>query len=411
MNAEILCVGTELLLGDTINTNAAHIARELAACGIGCYYQTVVGDNPERLKTTLEHAFSRADMVITTGGLGPTYDDLTKETVAAYFGREMLLHEESLQRLKETFKRFNRPMTENNVKQAYMPAGAFVLPNDRGTAPGLALEADGKVVIMLPGPPREMLAMLENHARPYLRRLSHTTLVSHNIHLFGIGESALENDLRPYMQAHSNPTIAPYAKEGEVLLRVTASAADADAANALARPVIDELCARYPEFVYGVDTNSLENALVLALAERNRTIAVAEDVTGGYVGKRIYDIKASSGVYRCGLTAVSDELRMRLLGLAAWPEKGPSEEKALAMARAVRALSGADIGCAVTGVAEAADALPGKPVGHVCFAIASDAMETAMTRELSVNYADDREYIRYRASSQALHLALRAARA
>ena len=411
MNAEILCVGTELLLGDTVNTNAAFIAKELAACGIGCYYQTVVGDNPERLKTTLEHAFSRADIVITTGGLGPTYDDLTKETVAAYFGRDMVLHEESLERVKEFFKRLGRPMTENNIKQAYMPDGAHVFSNDRGTAPGLALEGDGKIVIMLPGPPREMRGMVENHARPYLRRLSQTTLVSHNIHMFGIGESALENDLRPYMQSHSNPTIAPYAKEGEVLLRVTASAADSDAANALARPVIDELCARYPQYVYGIDTDSLENTLVLALAERGRTIAVVEDATGGYVSKRICDIKTSSGVYLCGINAAPDMLKERLLGLPLRFKAGPSEEKAMAMARAVRALSGADIGCAVTGIAEAKDALPDKPVGRVCFAVTSDAMEATLTRELSVGYADEREYIRYRGSSQALHLALKAARA
>lgn len=410
MNAEILCVGTELLLGDITNTNASYIARELAACGIFCYYQTVVGDNPDRLRATLEHAFSRADIVITTGGLGPTYDDLTKETVAAYFGREMTLHEESLRRLEETFKRFNRPMTENNIKQAYMPAGALVLPNDQGTAPGLALEADGKIVIMLPGPPREMRAMFDCYARPYLRRLSRTTLISHNIHLFGIGESALENDLRPYMRAHSNPTIAPYAKEGEVLLRVTASATDSAAADALARPVIDELCARYPQFVYGVDTDSLENTLMLELARRNLTIAVVEDVTSGYVSKRICDIKISSGIYLCGINAASDTLKARLLGLDAWSEEGPSEAKALAMARAVKALSGAAIGCAATGIAEAKDALPGKPVGHVCLAAVSDTAETAVTHELSVNYADDREYIRYRASSYALHLALQAVR-
>ncbi|MDL2210455.1 competence/damage-inducible protein A [Desulfovibrio sp. OttesenSCG-928-O18] len=413
MNAEILCVGTELLLGDTVNTNAAFIARELAACGIGCYYQTVVGDNPERLKSTLEHAFSRADMVITTGGLGPTYDDLTKETVAAYFGREMVLHEESLEQLKAFFNRVGRPMAENNIKQAYMPRGATVFPNDRGTAPGLALEGNGKIVIMLPGPPREMHAMFENSALPYLRSLSNTTLVSHNIHLFGIGESALENELREYMQAHSNPTIAPYAKEGEVLLRVTASAPDKAAADALIRPVLDELCARYEQFVYGVDVGNLGNALVFALRENGRTIAVVENATGGYVSKRICDVPGSSDVFLGGICAPLDAARARLLGLApAGAERiVASEECAMAMAVKIREITGADIGLAVAGIAEAADATEVYPQGQVCIAVSSDKLERTVTRQLAGKYADAREIIRYRGSSHALHQALKAAKA
>lgn len=413
MNAEILCVGTELLLGDTVNTNAAFIARELAGCGIGCYYQTVVGDNPERLKSTLEHAFSRADIVITTGGLGPTYDDLTKETVAAYFGREMELHEESLEQLKAFFNRVGRPMSENNVKQAYMPRGAMVFPNDRGTAPGLALEGNGKIVLMLPGPPREMRAMFENRALPYLRTLSSTTLVSHNIHLFGIGESALENELRGYMQAHSNPTIAPYAREGEVLLRVTAGAPDKAAADALIRPVLDELRERYEKFVYGIDVGNLETALVRALREKRRTIAVVENATGGFVSKRICDVAGSSEVFLGGICAPLDATRARLLGLAAVGAEKivASEETAAAMARKIRETSGADIGLAVAGIAEAADATEENPQGQVCIAVSSAGLERAVTRQLAGKYADAREIIRYRGASHALHQALKAVKA
>lgn len=413
MNAEIVSVGTELLLGDTINTNAAYIARELAACGIGCYYQTVVGDNPERLTKTLEQAFARADLVITTGGLGPTYDDVTKESVAAYFGREMELHEESLASLKAFFAGIGRPMSENNVKQAYMPRGATVFANDRGTAPGLALEGNGKIAIMLPGPPREMRAMFENHALPYLRAFSTTTLVSHTIHLFGIGESSLEHGLRAYMQAHSNPTIAPYAKEGEVMLRVTAGAESRAAADARIRPVLDEICAQYVEYVYGIDVDNLGNALVLALREKGRSIAVAEDACGGFVTKRIADIPGYDDVFRCGIVAPSGAVRARLLGLPddAAAGRAVSEAAALALAARVRELSGADIGCALTGTAEHRGASADRPFGRVCVAVSSAALEAAVTQDIGGGYADAREIIRYRASSHALHLALKAARA
>jgi len=214
MNAEILCVGTELLLGDIVNTNATYLAKELASCGINCYCQTVVGDNPQRLRECLEQALNRADMVITTGGLGPTYDDLTKETVAEYFGRDMVLHQDTLDRMRGFFARIQRPMTKNNEKQAMMPKDAVIFFNDRGTAPGLAVEGGGKTVILLPGPPREMTAMFQSGVRPYLEQRSKTVLVSHSIHLIGVGESQVEQQLRDFMLEHQNPTIAPYAKEG-----------------------------------------------------------------------------------------------------------------------------------------------------------------------------------------------------
>lgn len=416
MNAEILCVGTELLLGDTVNTNAAYLAKELAACGIGCYYQTVVGDNPERLKNCLAQALARADMVITTGGLGPTYDDLTKETVAAYFGRSMELHEASLLQITEVFRRLGRPMTKSNEKQAYMPQGARVFANDRGTAPGLAVEdaKQGKIVVMLPGPPREMTAMFQSQVRPYLLSLSDTTLVSHNIHLFGIGESSVEDLLHRYMQEHHNPTVAPYAKEGEVLLRVTASAATREQADALIRPVVDELCGLLQEYVYGVDVDTLQNALVQALGKAGKTIATAESCTGGLVSKRITEVPGASQVFSCGVCTYSNEMKTQLLGVPAetlQAHGAVSAQTALAMAEGVRRLAGANFGISVTGIAGPDGGTPEKPVGLVYVAVSGEGKEQAVELQLSRRYGGERVFIRSSAASNALHLALRAVQA
>ena len=238
MVAEILCVGTELLLGDIVNTNAAYLARQLAGLGIDLYTQSVVGDNPERLKESLAIAFSRADLVLMTGGLGPTYDDLTKETVAAYFGRNMRRDEHSYQRLMEYFAKAGKEPTPNNLKQADMPEGAVVFDNDNGTAPGLAVEGNGKIAVLMPGPPYEMTAMFEARIRPYLQKFSEKVLVSRTIRIVGMGESEVEYRLRDYMLSHLNPTIAPYAKQSEVQLRVTASAKTEEQAYALIGPVV-----------------------------------------------------------------------------------------------------------------------------------------------------------------------------
>ena len=414
MNAEILCIGTELLLGDTINTNSAFIARGLAACGIGCYYQSVVGDNPARLKESLKLALGRADIVITTGGLGPTYDDLTKETVAEYFGRPMLMHEESLASLTKLFDCMGRPMTENNKKQALMPEGAIVFHNDRGTANGLAVEGEGKTVIMLPGPPREMSAMFENSVRPYLMEKSDQILISHNIHFFGIGESALENELHDYMTEHQNPTIAPYAKEGEVLLRVTASAPDEAGAEALIRPVVDEICQRFSQYVYGVDIETLQNALVCELDAKKITIATAESCTGGIVSERITMIPGSSAVFGCGICAYSNDIKKDILGVSADTlnaHGAVSPETAAQMAQGVRKLAGSDIGVSVTGIAGPGGGSDEKPVGLVYVGISSKKRIRTVELRLSRRYGGEREFIRHHAALNALYQALTEAKA
>ena len=264
-SAEILCVGTELLLGDIVNTNAAFLSSRLADLGINVYRHTSVGDNPERLKNALAAALRESDLVITSGGLGPTYDDLTKETVAAAFGREMQLHEESLERIEAYFKETGREMTDNNRKQAMMPLGAIVFNNNYGTAPALALidEEKNKTVIMLPGPPNELIPIFNEEVEPYLHTRRSTVLVSKNVNIFGMGESAVETALEGLMQNAKNPTVAPYCKVGEVRLRVTASAADKKTADAMCDAMIEKIKdTDVGAYIYGVDAETLENAVV-----------------------------------------------------------------------------------------------------------------------------------------------------
>ncbi|MDR2931877.1 MAG: competence/damage-inducible protein A, partial [Oscillospiraceae bacterium] len=402
MNAEILCVGTEILLGDIVNTNAAYIAKGLADCGIGCYYQTVVGDNPERLKKCLEIALARAEIVIMTGGLGPTYDDLTKETVAQYFKRDMELHKGSLDHLTKLFRRMDREMTDNNLKQAYMPAGATVFHNDRGTANGLMVQGDGKTAILMPGPPREMTAMFDKYVRPFLQGLSDGVLVSSVVNFYGIGESMLEQQLHDYMESHTNPTVAPYAKEGEVQLRVTARAKDEKAARALIEPVVAEIKGMFPDLVYGVDVGNLQTALVEKLMRQGRSIATAESCTAGLISKRITEVGGSSKVFGCGISAYSNEIKTRLLGVSKETldaHGAVSAETALEMARGVRKVAGADIGLSVTGIAGPEGGTRDKPVGLVYIAVSTADFEESKELRLARGYGGERELIRYLASS------------
>ena len=409
MKAEILCVGTELLLGDTVNTNAAYIARGLARAGVAVYHQSVVGDNPRRLREELERALKGSDLVIMTGGLGPTYDDLTKETVAELFGKKLVLNEECLQKIRSFFERIGREMTKNNEKQAMMPEGAIVLDNPNGTAPGLIVEGKGKAVILLPGPPREMAAMFESRVMPYLSNQSDKTLVSRNIHVFGMGESIL----REKMEKAENPTIAPYAKDGEMLLRVTASAKSAEEARALTQPVVKELCEILGDAVYGVDVADLQHALVEELLKKGRKVATAESCTGGLVGKRITEVAGASGVFDCGVCSYANAIKEKLLGVRheTLEQFGAvSPQTAAEMAKGVRRISGADIGVSTTGIAGPQGGTPEKPVGLVYIGIDSDVMTTVVETRLSRGYPEEREMIRYLASSRALHLALQAAR-
>jgi nicotinamide-nucleotide amidase len=404
-------VGTEILLGDIVNTNAAYIAKELAALGIGCYSQSVVGDNPGRLMECLKRGFERADVLIMTGGLGPTYDDLTKETVAEYFGLPMELNRPALNAITCFFGKIGREMTPNNEKQAMMPKGATVFPNDRGTAPGLAVEQGGKTAILLPGPPREMTAMFEKQARPFLEGRSGKRFVSRAVHLFGIGESSAENMLPQRLKDMANPTVAPYAKEGEVRLRVTASAASEAEAEALLDPVVNEICGIFRHYVYGVDVGSLQNALVQELARHGKTLAVAESCTGGLIASRITEIPGASKAFGYGFCTYANEAKIELLGVKpATLEKfgAVSRETALEMALGARMVSGADIAISVTGVAGPDGGTEEKPVGLVWVGVSTTNGDSAHELRLSRGYAGDRGIIRNMAAMNAMHFALKA---
>ncbi len=407
-NAEILCVGTEILIGDIVNTNAAYISKRLAALGINQYHQGVVGDNPERLKTFLEEALSRADLVILTGGLGPTYDDLTKETVAEIMGKKLSLHQESYDWLKGYFESRNMEMTENNVKQAYMPEDSIILENKVGTAPGAIIENEktGKAVAILPGPPREMKPMFENGVVPYLESLSDCHFISKNVNIFGMGESKVESILIDMMKSYENPTIAPYATDGEVRLRITAKAETKEKGEELCNKAIEELYkTEVGKYIYGIDTN-IEEALVKKLKDCGKKIAVAESCTGGLATGKITAVSGASSILDGSIVSYANEIKAKLLNVekSVLDTKGAvSEECALQMADGVRKLMGADIGISITGIAGPDGGTDEKPVGTVFIAVSTEANREC--KRLSIRN-NGREYIRNISVKNVLHLAL-----
>lgn len=411
MKAEILCVGTELLLGDIINTNAAYIARELANIGIDVYYQTVVGDNNGRLKESLALAFSRADIVVMTGGLGPTYDDLTKETVADYFHKKMIMDDASLKSIEGFFHRLKRPMTENNKKQAMMPEGAAIFPNANGTAPGLAVSENGKTAILLPGPPAEMRPMFQDAVLPYLMKFSDKVLLSHNIRIFGMGESRVEEMLYDLMKNSTNPTIAPYAKAGEVTLRVTAAAETKEECEKMIVPAIKKIEAVIGKYIYGIDVPDIQTATVKELIRKKVTVATAESCTGGLVSERITEVPGASEIFGCGVCSYANEIKHRVLGVSeeTLAKYGAvSEQTAREMAGGVRKLAGADIGVSTTGIAGPGGGTPEKPVGLVYIGIDSDKLTTVLKLNINYHKADERTYIRHMTAQNVFRLIMKA---
>ena len=374
MNAELIAVGTEILLGDIVNTDAQLISQGLSELGINVFYQTVVGDNPARLERVVREAKDRADIIITTGGLGPTLDDLTKETLATVFGKKMVLHQPSMDRLTDFFKTIGREMTKNNEKQAWLPEGCTVFDNPVGTAPGCAFEADGVHVLMLPGPPHECETMLRRCVEPYLRALSKEVIVSHDIMTFGMGESSVDQLLHDRMVRMVNPTLATYAKPCEVRLRATAKAAGAEEAEAMLAPVVAEVRAALGDYVYGVDVKGLEAVCFQLLKERNLTLSTAESCTGGRVAERITALPGVSSVYRGGVVSYWTSVKAAVLGV---PQEtldqygAVSEETARAMAEGARQITGADIAVSVTGVAGPDRDERDNPVGLVYIGLAT----------------------------------------
>ncbi len=408
-SAEILCVGTELLLGDIVNTNAAYISRRLAALGIPVYRESVVGDNPERMKNAVSEAFARTDCLILTGGLGPTCDDITKETVADHLGLKMELNAEALERMQSYFASTCRVMTENNRKQAYAPLGARVLQNNWGTAPGLIIEQGEKTAILLPGPPIELEPMWRESVESYLIERSNSVIVSKNLYILGMGESAVEAVLYDMMMTLENPTVAPYAGNGECRVRVSARAADEKTASRMCDGQIEEIKkTEVGKFIYGIDVDSIENALVSRLREQGRTIAVAESCTGGLVSKRITDISGSSAVFLGGCVTYAVQAKEKLIGVKheTIEKYGVvSAQTACEMARGVRMVLGADIGIATTGIAGPGGGTPEQPVGTVYIAVSTEKGEEAKLLQLSPKRS--REFIRICAATNAMNLALK----
>lgn len=438
-SAEIISVGTELLLGDIVNTDTAYLARELAALGIPCFFQSVVGDNPARLRDTLTLALSRSDLILLTGGLGPTCDDLTKETAAALMGKTLVLHAPSYDRIRTVLAKRGLPETDNQKKQAMLPADAVVFDNDYGTAPGFAMEAvcDGaqKTMILMPGPPRELEPLFAERVRPYLAAQTGGggTIYSLNIGLYGIGEAAVEAVLRDRMENGQNPTIAPYCGEGEVRLRLTARGKTEARCREMCLCAAEEIrrvsCEPYrpgilDDYIYGISCDSLQEALVGLLREKHLHISCAESCTGGYVSKRITDIPGASEILDGAFVTYSEACKTAFAGVSQETLAACSvysEETAREMAQGCRSAVGADIGIGITGIA-GIDGVRRMyhgqeeflPAGTVFIACCSPAGCDTVRLELSPGRrvpVEAREYIRRRASSQALWMAVRAARA
>ena len=392
-NTEIISVGTEILLGHITNTDARDVSEMLSRIGINVKYHTVVGDNPEGLRACVEIARSRADIIITTGGLGPTCDDLTKQILAESFGLKLVQNDDEVRFLHD-FIRNKRNFTPNNFQQAMLPEGCTVFHNLWGTAPGCAFQAEGKTVIMMPGPPVECVPMFRTYGVPYLRALSDEQIVSHSIRIFGIGESAIDDMFADEMNVMVNPTMAPYAKECDCLLQVTAKAGSEVEAETMMAPVIAHVKERLGDFVYGTDVECLEEAVFPLLKEKGLTFATAESCTGGEIAKRFTDIPGASSVFLGGAVVYTNEVKARLLGLnpEMIEEKGAvSREVAVALAEQVRRLTGADIGIGVTGLAGP----DGDGVYEVGTVFVSMAVEgSTYVRALALGPKRTRSYIR-----------------
>ncbi len=409
MNAEILSVGTELLLGHTVNTDTTIVARELSTIGINVLYCATVGDNPARLEEAVRQALSRSDILITTGGLGPTGDDLTKETVASAAGKKLVLHEESLWRIEEYFK--GRTWGESQKKQALLPQGCTVLPNDVGTAPGCVFETDaGKLVVMLPGPPSELTPMLTRYAIPCLAGREQAVIVSENLHVFGMGEGSVAEMIDDLMQG-ANPTTATYAKENEMFVRVTARASTEEEARKMMKPLSEEIRRRIGSFVYANDCETLEELVVRELLRKGKTLATAESCTGGLLSKRITDVSGASQVFEMGAVTYANRIKEQVLGVShqTLEEHGAvSPQTAAQMAEGIRRAAGSDLGIGITGIAGPGGGTPEKPVGLVYIAL-SDG-ETTWVRRMNPGSAGrprSRSWQRNAAASHALDMVRR----
>lgn len=388
MNAEILAVGTELLMGQIANTNAQYISQKLNTIGVNVYYHSVVGDNPMRLKAALKLSLDRSDVVIITGGLGPTQDDLTKETVAGMLGEKLVLHDESLQQIEEYFKKVNRPMAKNNIKQAYLPENCIVVENNNGTAPGCIIEKENKIVVMLPGPPSEMKPMLDDTVIPYFEEKSPEKIFSKYLRVFGVGESLLEEKIIDLIDNQGSVTIATYAKEGEVTVRITTKSKDASLAQKELNSIEQEIVKILGDSVYSNEDKELYEVAAELLLEKKVSIAFAESCTGGLISSVITDIPGISAVFDRTVVSYSNKSKVESLGVRqeTLDKYGAvSRETAIEMAEGIRRVAGTDLGLSVTGIAGPDGGTEEKPVGLVYVALSDKSGTKCKELRLSGN--------------------------
>ena len=408
MICEILSVGTELLLGDVTDTNATFLSRALRELGICVYYRQTCGDNPSRIREQFSLALSRSDLVIVTGGLGPTRDDISRDVAAELMEMPLELNSEVEKQIRGYFDRRGIVMKENNLRQAMVPHGAEVLRNEWGTAPGLWLEKEGKGMILLPGVPSEMKALFHHRVQPKLAEKSGVRFANRIVHFYGVSESAVDEILGDLM-AKSNPTVAPYAGKGEVEVHVTAFADTENEAEKLCQSTEEYILSLLGEYYYGSGDTSPEKEVVKLFTKKHLTLATAESCTGGLVSQRLTSVSGASEVIGLGVTSYSEEIKMKVLGVA--PETLAdggvySEACALEMARGVRGLAGSDLGIGITGVAGPTGGTEEMPVGTVFIALCS-AEKEEVRRCLFGHLKSSRDQIRNRAASEALMMALR----
>lgn len=400
-----MAVGTELLLGDIVNTNAQYLAKELALLGMGIYRQTTVGDNEERLKKALLEALKESEIIITTGGLGPTPDDITKEVSGMVLGKELVLHEPSYEVILSYFKHNDRAMANGNQKQAMFPEGAIVLDNPNGTAPGCIIPGENnRFIINLPGPPKEMIPMFENKVKPFLMQFMDHTIISKTLRCIGLGEWDMATRVKDLLDESKNPTVAPYAKDGEAILRITAKAATEAEARAMIAPVEEEIRNRIGEYIYGTDEDTLQDVIGRELVEHDRSIAIAESVTGGMIASRLLGYEGGmSKVLAETFVTYSNESKVKYLGVKEETLKSHgavSEETCREMAKGLHERTGAEICLVTTGIAGPTGGTEEKPVGLVYIGL-------AVRGEVEVHkryFTGGREKIRVRATMSSLDI-------
>lgn len=402
---EILSVGTELLMGQIANTNAQYISQRLPEVGLGVFYHSVVGDNPERLTECLSHALSRSDIIITTGGLGPTQDDLTKEVIAKALNLEMKLDEKSAEYIKEYFSKTGRIMVESNLRQAYFPENSIILDNDEGTAPGCIIQHNGKIIILLPGPPKELIPMFNKHLLKFFKDISEAPLTSKFLRVVGIGESLVEKKLMALVDGQINPTIATYAKDGIVTIRVTAHDDGEIPAALLVSDTCGKISSILGDAVYTDENEELEYTVLKLLKENDLTFACAESCTGGMLSELMTAIPGASQVFKCAAVTYSTDSKTNILGVD--PDliskyDVVSKETALAMVKCMSQRSGADVTVSITGYAgpKSGD----EPVGKVCIGVSAPGCQNVK----EFHFTGNRDRIRVLSVINALDMVRRA---